>query len=91
VHLTSLAVNGLPSRHLTPWRKGRVSSVPSSFHDQLVAKSGTTYNAANRRAIAAGVRAAAPEGSGYLSSQRSSMREPLRMRDFGKTKVGRGR
>src|ERR1700674_5223439 len=41
VHLTSLAVNGLPSCHLTPWRNGNVSSVPSSFHDQLVARSGT--------------------------------------------------
>src|SRR5215471_2094546 len=41
VHLTSLAVNGLPSCHLTPWRNGRVSSVSSSFHDQPVARSGT--------------------------------------------------
>src|SRR5271165_2629024 len=41
VHLTSLLVNGLPSCHLTPWRSGRVSSVPSSLHDQLVARSGT--------------------------------------------------
>src|SRR6266436_760398 len=41
VHLTSLAVNGLPSGHLTPWRSGKVSSVPSSLHDQLTAKSGT--------------------------------------------------
>ena len=41
VHLTSLAVKGLPSCHLTPWRNGRVSSVPSSFHDQAVARSGT--------------------------------------------------
>src|SRR5258708_21692610 len=41
VHLTSLAVNGLPSCHLTPWRSGKVSSVPSSLHDQLTAKSGT--------------------------------------------------
>src|SRR6266851_6113687 len=41
VHLTSAAVNGLPSCHLTPWRSGKVSSVPSSFHDQLVARSGT--------------------------------------------------
>ncbi len=40
VHLTSAAVNGLPSCHLTPWRSGKVSSVPSSFHDQLVARSG---------------------------------------------------
>src|SRR5713101_1242553 len=42
VHLTSLAVNGLPSCHLTPWRSGKVSSVPSSFHDHPVARSGTT-------------------------------------------------
>jgi hypothetical protein len=42
VHLTSRAVNGLPSCHLTPWRSGNVSSVPSSFHDQLVARSGIT-------------------------------------------------
>src|SRR5215468_145783 len=41
VHLTSLAVNGLPSCHLTPWRSGKVSSVPSSLHDQLTARSGT--------------------------------------------------
>src|SRR5206468_2692313 len=41
VHLTSLAVNGLPSCHVMPWRSGKVSSVPSSLHDQLTAKSGT--------------------------------------------------
>src|SRR5215472_8045663 len=41
VHLTSRAVNGLPSCHLTPWRSGKVSSVPSSLHDQLTARSGT--------------------------------------------------
>src|ERR1700736_4591502 len=41
VHLTSGAVNGLPSCHLTPWRSGKISSVPSSFEDQLVARSGT--------------------------------------------------
>src|SRR5215468_6574678 len=41
VHLTSLAVNGWPSCHLTPWRSGKVSSVPSSLHDQLTARSGT--------------------------------------------------
>ena len=40
VHLTSLAVNG-SSCHLTPLRNGMVSSVPSSFHDQPVARSGT--------------------------------------------------
>src|SRR6202023_580859 len=44
VHLTSAAVNGLPSCHLTPWRSGKVSSVPSSLHDQLVARSGTTVS-----------------------------------------------
>src|SRR5260370_42122380 len=41
VQLTSWAVNGLPSCHLTPWRSGNVNSVPSSFHAQLVARSGT--------------------------------------------------
>src|SRR5712692_3849835 len=41
VHFTSWAVNGLPSCHLTPWRSGKVNSVPSSFHDQLMARSGT--------------------------------------------------
>jgi len=41
VHLTSCAVNGLPSCHLTPCRSGKVSAGPSSFHDQLVARSGT--------------------------------------------------
>src|SRR5262249_36596225 len=41
VHLTSLAVKGLPSCHLTPSRNGKVSSVPSSLHDQPVARSGT--------------------------------------------------
>src|SRR5215469_11915208 len=41
VHFTSSAVNGLPSCHLTPWRNGKVSSVPSSLHDQPVARSGT--------------------------------------------------
>src|SRR5215472_11405879 len=41
VHLTSWAVNGLPSCHLTPWRNGKVSSVPSSLHAQPVARSGT--------------------------------------------------
>src|SRR4029077_14031837 len=40
VHLSSAAVNGLPSCHLTPWRNGKVSSLPSSLHDQLVARSG---------------------------------------------------
>src|SRR4029077_9677440 len=41
VHLTSLAMNGLPSCHLTPWRHRKVSSVPSSLPDQLNAHSGT--------------------------------------------------
>src|SRR5271157_3984721 len=41
VHLTSLAVNGLPSCHLTPGRNLKVSSLPSSLHDQLRARSGT--------------------------------------------------
>jgi hypothetical protein len=41
VHLTSAAVKGLPSCHLTPSRNGKVSSVPSSLHDQPVARSGT--------------------------------------------------
>src|SRR5205085_12295153 len=42
VHLTSLAVNGLPSCHLTPWRNLKVSSLPSSLQAQLSARSGTT-------------------------------------------------
>src|SRR5947208_7540030 len=41
VHLTSAAVNGLPSCHLTPWRKWKVSAVPVSSHDQSLARSGT--------------------------------------------------
>src|ERR1700732_2657654 len=41
VHLTSLAVKGVTSCHLTPRRSGKVNSVPSSLHDQLVARSGT--------------------------------------------------
>src|SRR5271170_1095033 len=41
VHLTSAAVNGFPSCHLTPWRSGNRNSVPSSLHDQPVARSGT--------------------------------------------------
>src|SRR5262249_61437839 len=41
VHLTSCAVNGLPSCHLTPRRSGMVSSVPSSFQLHPVARSGT--------------------------------------------------
>src|SRR5215510_12968939 len=42
VHWTSLAVNGFPSCQLTLSRNGIVSSVPSSLHDQPVARSGTT-------------------------------------------------
>src|SRR5262249_18841170 len=41
VHLTSAAVKGLPSCHLTSCRNGKVSSVPSSFQAQPVARSGT--------------------------------------------------
>ena len=41
VHTTSLAVKGLPSCHATPPRSGKVSSVPSSLHDQPVARSVT--------------------------------------------------
>src|SRR5215468_6669760 len=41
VHLTSAAVKGLPSCHLTPWRSEKVSSLPSSAHSHLVARSGT--------------------------------------------------
>src|SRR5262249_34843410 len=41
VHLTSLAVNGLPSCHFTPSRSLNLSSVLSSFHDHSVASSGT--------------------------------------------------
>src|SRR5262252_124185 len=41
VHLTSAEVNGLPSCHLTLCRNGKVSSVPSSFQAQPVARSGT--------------------------------------------------
>src|ERR1700751_3893511 len=41
VHWTSFAVNGCPSCQRTLSRKRKVSSVPSSFHDQPVARSGT--------------------------------------------------
>src|SRR5689334_7353937 len=41
VHLTSAAVNGLPSCHFTPSRSLKVSSLPSSLHDQLEARSET--------------------------------------------------
>ena len=40
VHLTSAAVNGLPSCHLTPCRSLKVSLVLPSSHDQLSASSG---------------------------------------------------
>ena len=43
VHCTSFAVNGCPSCQRTPSRSRRVSSVPSSFHDQPVARSGTIH------------------------------------------------
>src|SRR6516165_3273223 len=41
VHLTSAAVNGLPSCHLTPSRNRKVSCVLSSSHDESLARSGT--------------------------------------------------
>src|SRR5580700_1318334 len=41
VHLTSAAVKGFPSCHLTPWCSGKVSSVPSSLQRHSVASSGT--------------------------------------------------
>src|SRR6266436_9272489 len=41
VHWTSLAVKGLPSCHLTPWRKRNVSCDLSSSQDHSVARSGT--------------------------------------------------
>ena len=40
VHLTSAAVKGFPSCHLTPWRNLKLSRVKSGFHDQLSASSG---------------------------------------------------
>src|SRR5260370_4420922 len=42
VHLTSAAVNGFPSCHLTPRRSLKVSCLPSSSQAQLSARSGTT-------------------------------------------------
>src|SRR6185312_14615430 len=42
VHLTSAAVNGLPSCHLTPLRSLKVSAVLAASHDHSVARSGTT-------------------------------------------------
>src|SRR5438477_7815616 len=41
VHLTSAAVNGLPSCHFTPCRRWKTSLVPSSSQAQSVASSGT--------------------------------------------------
>src|SRR5438034_2188565 len=41
VHLTSAAVNGLPSCHFTPCRRWKSSLVPSSSQAQSVASSGT--------------------------------------------------
>jgi hypothetical protein len=41
VHCTSLAVNGLPSCHLTPWRSLKVSLVLLASQAQLSARSGT--------------------------------------------------
>src|SRR5690349_15187622 len=41
VHCTSLAVNGLPSCHLTPWRSLKVSLVLVVSQLQLSARSGT--------------------------------------------------
>jgi hypothetical protein len=41
VHFTSAAVNGLPSCQLTPGRRRKASLVPSAFHSQPVASSGT--------------------------------------------------
>src|SRR5258708_31957142 len=45
VHLTSLAVNGLPSCHLTPSCNLNVNFVLLGSHDQLDARSGTTVSA----------------------------------------------
>ena len=41
MHWTSFAVNSCPSCQRTPSRRRKVSSVPSSFHDQPAARSGT--------------------------------------------------
>src|SRR5262249_1184062 len=43
VHSTSFAVKVLPSCHLTPSRSAKVRCMPSSLHDQPVARSGTNY------------------------------------------------
>src|SRR5262249_23654370 len=45
VHLTSAEVNFRPSCHFTSCRNRKVSSVPSSFQNQLVARSGTIDSA----------------------------------------------
>src|SRR5215470_13020403 len=44
VHCTSLAVNGWPSCHFTPWRSLKVSLVLVESHDQLSARSGITVS-----------------------------------------------
>src|SRR5262245_56253280 len=41
VHFTSLAENGLPSCHLTPLRRVKLSVLPSSLHVHFSARSGT--------------------------------------------------
>src|SRR5215510_11396837 len=41
VHLTSAALNGLPSCHLTPLRRLKVNVLPSSLHVHFSARSGT--------------------------------------------------
>src|SRR5215204_7809922 len=48
VHWTSLAVNGLPSCHLTPCRSLKVSLVRGASQDQLSASSGTMASSALR-------------------------------------------
>ena len=40
MHFTSLAVNGLPSCQVTPWRSLKMSERLSLLHSQLVANSG---------------------------------------------------
>src|SRR5436190_18247945 len=44
VHCTSLAVNGWPSCHFTPWRSLKVSLVLVWSQDQLSARSGITVS-----------------------------------------------
>src|SRR3982074_1377713 len=44
VHCTSLAVNGWPSCHFTPWCSLKVSLVLVGSHDQLSARSGMTVS-----------------------------------------------